>query len=684
VSIGIFIGLLSASQGGACYAAQLQRAPEVVVSATRFEDHVDRHAVNSSVITRDEIARSSATTLPEIIGMRAGVQLRDLYGNDAALSSLDLRGFGATAAENTLILVNGRAINDIDQSGVQWASIPLAAIERVEIMRGSGAVQYGAGASAGVINIITRHPQRDGSVFSASTRFGSHGTVDLNWSGNVVGGSMALNAVARNFQSDGYRVNNEHRQTNIAFTGTWTGTGADAALRVSADRQGIRLPGPRLVQPSAGIDLLASNRRGTQTPLDYAQRDGNHLTLDFAWQTALGDFALGLGYREKVQRSYFDFGGFPDYRDIALDMLTAQPRYRLRGNALGMEHTLVAGIDIARWDYRLLRSDSVVNVARPFNTVRASQDNDSIYVLDTVKVTASTTINAGVRRERQRIAGSDFHDAGAPGGAFGSGAPAAAGADTMRAYELGLRQRLAPALAFIVRGGQSFRFANVDEIYEFSPAFAREFQLLRPQRARSYETGVAYDTQTVKVRGALFQMDVKDEIHLDPFSVGVGNRNLPKSRRNGVELEVSRSFGAAVDLFGAYTFTNARFLEGNFAGISTAGKDVPLVSRHKVNIALGARLAEHTRLRMDARYGSRQRMENDDGNTFAQFIPSYTVADIKLTQRVGKFSASLGVANAFDRKYYAYAVHSTFVNDRFNAYPLPERTAWIALSYESM
>jgi len=251
----------------------------------------------------------------------------------------------------------------------------------------------------------------------------------------------------------------------------------------------------------------------------------------------------------------------------------------------------------------------------------------------------------------------------------------------MRAYETGLRHQLAPSLAWIARAGQSFRFANVDEIYEFSPAFAREFQLLRPQRARTYETGFARNIEAMKARGSLFQMDVKDEIHLDPFSVGVGNRNLPLSRRKGIELELARPLNGNTDAFGAYTYTDAKFRAGDFSGRSTAGKEVPLVSRHRLNLAFDVRVAEHTRLRLDARYGSRQRMENDDANTFTQQIPSYAVADVKMTRRVGQLSASVGVANLFDRKYYTYAVHSTFVNDRFNAYPLPERTVWIALRY---
>src|SRR5690606_34759501 len=114
------------------HAAQpLQRAPEVVVSATRFEEPLERLAINASVITAEEIARSAARTLPELLGTRAGLYARDLFGNNAALAAIDMRGFGINGAENTLILVDGRRLNDIDRSGIQWSSIPLGAIERI-------------------------------------------------------------------------------------------------------------------------------------------------------------------------------------------------------------------------------------------------------------------------------------------------------------------------------------------------------------------------------------------------------------------------------------------------------------------------------------------------------------------------------------------------------------------------
>jgi iron complex outermembrane receptor protein len=339
----------------------------------------------------------------------------------------------------------------------------------------------------------------------------------------------------------------------------------------------------------------------------------------------------------------------------------------------------------------LLRSNSPSNIGRPFNAIDATQDNDAIYALDTVALAERVSLNLGARAERMRISAADRFDATAPGGAFGSGAPGSSDRQHGYAYEAGLRVGVAKDAALIVRTARSFRFATVDEIYEPSAAFMQEFQFLRPQRARTYEVGVALGSKLPWLQASVFRMDIDNEIHLDPFSTGVGNRNMPPLRRTGFELEMRQALGSAFEVFGAYTFTRARFRSGELPGsaftmtdIDLAGRTVPLVPKHKLDVAADWRIGPDTRLRAEASYVSAQYMENDEGNAFGRRIPAYTVADLKLRHRVGAWAASIGIANLFNRKYYAYAIRSQFVADRFNAYPLPERSFWVALEYNGL
>ncbi len=113
---------------------------------------------STSIITRDAIERAPQASLADIIAREAGVQTTSLYGGvNGAGTAIDLRGFGATGPSNTLVLVDGRRLNDWDLPGFDLSTIAKDSIERIEITRGnSGAVLYGDGAVGGVINIVTR------------------------------------------------------------------------------------------------------------------------------------------------------------------------------------------------------------------------------------------------------------------------------------------------------------------------------------------------------------------------------------------------------------------------------------------------------------------------------------------------------------------------------------------------
>jgi iron complex outermembrane receptor protein len=667
----------------------------VVVTASRFKNRVDDKPVNMTVITGEDIRRSAAKTVPDLLSEQAGIQMHDFFGNNATSTTVDLRGFGITGTQNTLILVDGRRIADNDLSGVQWSAFPLTNVERIEIVRGGGSVMYGDGAVGGVINIITRSPFDTPGAGSLRARVGSYDTLETGFTAQYRSGQVGIGVTANNLETDGYRVNNRNRQTNASADVRMLTEGGEVGIKLATDHQGLRLPGARQVQPSAGVNQLVTDRRGAQTPLDYSQRNGNRMTVDWQQRVAGGDFNLGAGWRNKEQISYFDFGGFPDYRVADLDVWSFSPRMRWSPGLPGGTHTLVAGLDWYQWDYRLKRSNSTTNITNPYNVIDARQQNTGVYLHDTIKVSPRLTLTAGLRHERFKADATDTFDAAAPGGAFGSGAPAGSQNESEHAYEAGVRYALTPAVALIGKTARSYRFANVDEIYESSPAplFANQFQFLRPQTARHHELGVEWRRTTAWLRAALFEINVQDEIHLDAFSDGVGNTNLPPSRRRGFELEGKWQSLSALSLHGAYTYTDARFRSGvlpggggfgsNQSNIIIAGKAVPLVPRHKLNFGATWAFNPNTRISAAVAYVDEQYMDNDEGNTLGVKIPAYTVADLKLSHRQGPWTLSAAINNLFNRKYYNYAVRSASVanSDRYNAYPLPERNVGIVAEY---
>ncbi len=674
---------------GACLFGMLLSAPAhaqqddvLTVTATRFPDDARRLPANVSVLSAEDIARSAARTVPDLLAEQVGITLKDFYGNNATLTSVDLRGFGVTGGQNTLILLDGRRLSDIDLSSVQWSAVPLSSIERIEILRGTGSVLYGDGASAGVINIVTRSPLQPGIHAELYGRVGSYNTLETQLSGSLANEGFGFNASMHSYSSDGYRANNRNEQTNYSANLRWAGVSSTIDLRLGADRQDVRLPGARRIQPSIGQDEYAADRRGAQTPLDYASRDGARAGLTLGHRFGDAEVSVGLDYRDKDQRSFFDQGGFPIYRADALSVTSFTPRARIPFNLGAAAHRVTFGMDVHQWRYDRQTSNSGANIAQPINRVRINQDSAALYAQDAIELTRATGLTLGWRGERMKLAGNDTINPAAPGFLFNTAAPRASASQRQNAWEIGLKHVFAPSWSGFVRSSRSYRFVNVDEIYENDLFFTAQFQILRPQHAVTHEVGGEWRRGHASVRAALFRSNVTDEIHLDPFTTGVGNTNLPPSRRQGLELSAAWQALQTLRLTAGYAYTDARYRDGVLAGnpfaigtnLNIAGKKVPLVPDHKLNVGFAWDFATKSRLSGSLAYVSSQYMDNDEPNTLGQKIPAYTVVDLKATKDIGRYRVGIAVNNLFDEKYFNYAVRSAFIADRYAVYPLPGRT----------
>jgi iron complex outermembrane receptor protein len=671
----------------ACFvaSAHAETLPEyvgetIVVTPTRFPQALSGQTANTTVITRQDILNSPQTTLPGLLAEQAGIGMRDLFGNNAAASTVDMRGFGAAAGQNTLILLDGRRLNDIDLSTVDWSALPLSAIERIEIVRGGSSVLHGAGAVAGVINIITRSPLGLPNQASGKVQLGSFNTQDYQLSGNYSGETGGIRLTADHFHSDGWRANNENTQSSFSGDARFKHDLGELVFKFGGATQDLRLPGPRLVDPGIGVNQLVTDPQGTNTPLDWAKRAGYQAGLSNRLEFGRNEVMLDLDYRNKQQQSYFDFGGFPDYRNADLDMWSFSPRVRLPFETGDIAHSLILGVDLQWWDYRLLTSDAQANIGTPINHVSANQNSTGLYARDEMQLSSATRLTLGGRYEWFSIRAQDQFDSTAPGALFGSGALPGSQDEAQYAWELGINHRLNAQHALFARLARSFRFATVDEVYEFSPTFAHEFQFLKPQTSQDAQVGWEWGSGANRLRAAAYYMKVEDEIHLDVYSSGIGNTNLPPLERYGLELEAHGRV-SSVDLSAAYTLAYAKFTSGSLNGIALDGKDVPLVPQNKLSLGAVWHIDEQTRLTADANYVSSQLMENDETNSFDQTIPAYTLVDLKLMRQIGSWQLSAAINNLFDQAYYTYAVHSPFNADRFHAYPLPGRNGWVSVEY---
>src|SRR3954470_12350668 len=179
--------------GMCCFSTCNAQDPAIVITATRFADAKRDLPVGVTIITADDIRRSASSNLGDILAQFGLLQARDLAGTQN--QQLDLRGFGITGDQNTLVLLDGLRISENELESAQLSSIPIDSIERIEIVRGSGTVQYGSGATGGTINIITRRPAPGQTRGQALGRFGGYGTHEaraaFDRAGETFGGGIA-------------------------------------------------------------------------------------------------------------------------------------------------------------------------------------------------------------------------------------------------------------------------------------------------------------------------------------------------------------------------------------------------------------------------------------------------------------------------------------------------------------
>ncbi len=634
----------------------------VVVVATRFPEKQLEHPVGVTVITREQIANSAAATLPDLLSRYAGINTRNNSGSPDV--ALDMRGFGVSGDQNTLVLLDGQRLNDIELTTVRWSAIPLEAIERVEIQRGGGAVLYGGGATGGAINIITRSPIAGDKSAVAGASYGSYNTNDVRGTVNLAGTNTGFSLNASQYNSDNYRVNNRLEQGNLLGDLRWTGIRGGLVFKFGLDNQSLRLPGART---KAQLD---SDPRGTATPGDYSARDGKQAMLSGRFEFDSAELAVDLSYRDTRRIGFFDDYsgfGFSTFTDTRAKVWALTPRVKKPYQLLGRDNVLIVGMDADIWDYNALRAARFEQLGAPQVNLAATQKDRAYYVQNHTALGAATKLTLGARLQRVEISANDRAN---PASYANTSQTRSA-----RAWELALRHNFTPALALYGKLGASFRVATVDEIYnQFGgPVFDSILTPLEPQTSRDHEIGLEHKSVRGRLRVSLYRMDLRNEIHFNALTFV--NMNLSPTRRDGIELEGSRKLGERFDLFGSYTHARAIFREGVYGGVDVSGKNLPLVPRNQAKLGVSWAVADKTRVAGALAYVGKQYYDNDQANNFAggQML-SYLTADLKLTHAIGPWNFALAGNNLTDKKYYTYAIRGGgAAATNFNAYPMAER-----------
>ncbi len=303
-----------------------------VTSVSKKEEKLSRTTAAIFVISSEDIRRSGATNIPDLLRMAPGVDVEQINANSWAIS---IRGFNSRYSNKVLVLIDGRTVYSPYFSGVFWDQLemPLEDIDRIEVIRGPGGTVWGANAMNGVINIITKSSKdTKGGLITAEGGSQTKGAGEAQY-----GGQAGPNAtyrvfgsyfdVGNSFAPPGGLADDHWQRSHAGFRTDWTNSRNDtvttegdlfanqenqntAAIGVGPSAEGLT----QIVQ-AAGGNLSAvwdhTLAGGSQTSLqgyfqDYRRTDfGSPATvrtfdLDFQHHLTVGDrndVVWGFGYR---------------------------------------------------------------------------------------------------------------------------------------------------------------------------------------------------------------------------------------------------------------------------------------------------------------------------------------------------------------------------------------------------
>ena len=600
-----------------------------------------------------------ATTLDEALyNVSNVVQTNTLGGTQDAFVR---RGFGAnrdgSIMTNGLRTVLPRSFN--------------AATERVEVLKGPASTLYGILDPGGLINVVTKRPERTfgGSLSATSSSFGG-GTGQVDVTGPIDGTRLAYRLTGEYQDEDYWRNFGNERSTFIAPSLTWFGD--DATVTVLYSHRDYKTPFDRGTIFDLNTKKAVDVDRKTRFDEPFNVTDGQS---DLAQLNA--EYRLNSQWTAKFDYSYSqDKYSDNQARVMAYDAKTGNLTRRVdatQGSTQRMHSTradLQGNVDIAGFyneiltgvsyeNYDLLRTDMMrcknvkgFNIYHPVYgklnkcTTVSTADSDqtlkqesySAYAQDALYLTDKWIAVAGMRYQ--------YYTQYA-----GKGRPFNVNTDSRDEQwtpKLGLVYKLTPSVSL---------FANYSQTFMPQSSIASYIGDLPPETSNAYELGAKFDLfDGVTANIALFDIHKRNVL----YNESVGGETIAKTagrvRSQGVEVDLAGSLTENTNIIASYGYTDAKVLEDP----DYAGKPLPNVPRHTGSLFLTYdihnAIAGNTLTIGGGGHGVSRRSATNGAD---YYLPGYFVADafaaykMKLQYPV---TLQVNVKNLFDKTYYTSSI----------------------------
>jgi len=648
---------------------------EVVVSATKTEEK--RKDVANQVILKSsaDLDASPAKTLGAFLDNELGVDLRS-YGNyGGAAQEIQIRGVGSVG---TQVFVNGVNVNSPSLGTADVGLIPLNAIERIEIVKGSGSLLYGSGAMGGVINIITKRPTRDKTDLKLKAGLGTQDTSEVSAeNGMFVMGDLGYYLTANHRKTDGFRDNSDLTQSDVSGNFVLDkGDFLDLSVYADYVNRDYGLPGvkpPEGTQPfsSGGVPVYSTE---SASLLDNGGDENIHLAVNadsrpsdrvkFHFRGDLTD-----AKSSNVSRYVF-FGLTGTETETRNKILSTEGNVDVR---LFDGASVLIGADYKDYDYENQQSTldaAGAAVAGTRTTTSAGVNTAAGFAELQYRPWSFLKATGGLRYEKH----SEFGD------------------ETV--YRLGLVGNINDTTALKFSHGTHFRAPSLNDLFWPDDGFTRGNKALKPETGHHTDIGVetSLRSDTLFFSLSFFTWDITDKIRWaeDPTAPTVfpgvfyyTPQNLDKYFGNGIEAgaRIGPFMNTLISLDYTYLKAEEELLGGVrrravyspehlFKGTLTYWTDFDLTADAVFRF-------------VDDRPGHYKA----DADTAPDFTHSeYWTVDLRLAQRLlTHWTVTLDVLNLLDEGYDTYNAvffdQTTFASTR-SAYPGAGRSVFASVTFE--
>ena len=669
----------------------------VIVSGSRFQENLNEVPANVKVITRDEIDNSSSNTIPQVLSQIGGLQVRGLNSSSLNLdASVDMGGFGPTGNSTTVVLVDGIRINPIDSGSVDWQSIPIDSIERIEILQGGAGVQYGNGAVGGVINIITNGGKKN--INQASSTYGTWGTLINNAIVKNTVEKTTYQLTANTSNTNGWRPNTAANAYSVDAKILQDLGGNDRVFidgyygytnsQIASPVVGLVGSGnPLSVRPQNAGNNYTVNNSGFRQGLTKTLSETYVVELDTSYNNKTSFFySPQADYFTSLDPNNLKYGYAGGAMNNKLQgwQLAVSPRLKAKLAGVG---TTIVGYDLSKANqagsnsYSSL-SQGIINAnvnGQYFNNLTsdsqsASQINNSVYVIQRVPLGNIVEVSGGFRRQVQQASTSNTSISAANGTVSNTQQFGA------NAGDLALNANYLPGQRIYAKWNQSFRFPNIDEYWGFAyndnGVGNTVFNgILQPQITQTYEMGGNWSLWNSKITSSIFKSMTQNEISYNP-TTGYNYNSIYQTNRGGILFDVGSNVTPSLNIGAGGKYQKSYYANGPYSG-----DPIPIVPDTTLNARANYLISSNWAVGGVVNYVSNQFYDvGPNSYNAAPVMPSYVIGDVFTSYKFQAIEARLTLKNIGNAQYSTYGGVSSFSRAYFY-YPSEPRSVYLTLKY---